>query len=150
MTDAAPDRYRVPHYQPVGYGENIGLRETDPDKLIEALKRGLPISAFESLREALGVPKTELAAVLGISERTLARRFSAGRFNLDESERIYRIARLVARAAEVLESEAEGVIWLRSPKVHLKGATPLHYADTEVGAQTVERLLGRIEHGVFG
>jgi putative toxin-antitoxin system antitoxin component (TIGR02293 family) len=149
MADAAPNRYRVPPPLPAPLGENIGLRETDPHSLIETLKLGLPVAAFERLRSTLGVSKTELAKVIGISERTLARRLKAGRFNSQESERIYRIARLLERASDVLDSEGEAVLWLTTAKRHLKGMTPLLYADTEVGAQTVERLLGRIEHGVF-
>jgi putative toxin-antitoxin system antitoxin component (TIGR02293 family) len=149
MADGAPNRYRIPAPIPTPLGENIGLRETDPHGLIETLKRGLPVAAFERLRSTLGVSKTELAKVIGISERTLARRLKAGRFSSEESERIYRIARLLERASDVLGSEGEAVLWLTTAKRHLKGMTPLLYADTEVGAQTVERLLGRIEHGVF-
>ncbi|MBW1797126.1 MAG: DUF2384 domain-containing protein, partial [Deltaproteobacteria bacterium] len=35
------------------------------------------------------------------------------------------------------------------PARALGGKTPLEYADTEPGAQEVDELLGRIEHGVF-
>jgi Protein of unknown function (DUF2384) len=37
--------------------------------------------------------------------------------------------------------------WLKSPQFALGGEIPLEYADTEPGAQIVEDLLGRIEHG---
>ena len=39
--------------------------------------------------------------------------------------------------------------WLKEPSWALGDVTPLQYADTELGAQGVEDLLGRIEHGVF-
>lgn len=153
MADATPNRYRVPppvsSPVPSSFGRNIGVQATDAHGLIGALKSGLPVSAFEKLRSSLDVSKAELATVIGISERTLARRLKAGNFNAEESERIYRVARLLARATEVLESEAEAVGWLKTPKRHLRETTPLLFADTEVGAQTVERLLGRLEHGVF-
>ncbi|MEX2536987.1 MAG: antitoxin Xre-like helix-turn-helix domain-containing protein [Trueperaceae bacterium] len=149
MTEVSLNRYHVPASRPPTYGENIGLHEADADELIETLKRGLPVTAFDNLRDALDVTKLELAGVLGISERTLARRLKSSRFNSEESERIYRIARLLAKATVVLESDGEAAIWLKTPKRYLKGKIPLQYAGTEVGAQTVERLLGRIEHGVF-
>jgi putative toxin-antitoxin system antitoxin component (TIGR02293 family) len=149
MADVTPTRYRVPAPVPASYGENIGLHETDAHGLIGALKRGLPVAAFERLRTGLDVSKTDLATVIGISDRTLARRLKSGHFNSEESERIYRVARLLTRATEVLESESEAVTWLKTSKRHLKGTTPLLFADTEVGAQAVERLLGRLEHGVF-
>ncbi len=72
-----------------------------------------------------------------------------GRFTAFESERLYRIARLADKAKDVLEDSQEASVWLKTSKRYLNGKTPLQYADTEVGAQTVERLLGRIEHGVF-
>ena len=49
----------------------------------------------------------------------------------------------------VMESVENGRRWLNSPQVGLGGATPLEYAETEVGAREVEDLLGRIEHGVY-
>ncbi|MEX2542064.1 MAG: antitoxin Xre-like helix-turn-helix domain-containing protein [Trueperaceae bacterium] len=149
MADAIPNLYRAQAPAPTPFGENIGLCETDVHGLIGALKRGLPVAAFDKLRGTLEMTRVELATVIGISERTLARRLKAGRFNSDESERIYRMARLLAMATDVLESGKEASVWLKTPKRYLKGTAPLSYADTEVGAQAVERLLGRIEHGVF-
>jgi putative toxin-antitoxin system antitoxin component (TIGR02293 family) len=73
----------------------------------------------------------------------MARRLKAGRFNAEESERIYRLSRLLSQAIDVLESRAEATVWLKTPKRYLKMRTQLEYADTEVGARTVERLLGR-------
>lgn len=64
------------------------------------------------------------------------------------SERIYRIGRLFERAEDVLKTPADATLWLRTPKRYLSGRAPLQYADSEVGAQAVERFLGRIEHGV--
>ena len=139
--------FSVPIRKPTP-GNAIGLAQTGTDELIRALKQGLPTSSFEELRRKLGLSRTELATVLDISERTLARRLKTGRFAGGESERIYRVARLLERAQEVLESETEAAVWLKTSKRYLNGKTPLQYADTEVGAQTVERLLGRIEHGV--
>ncbi len=49
----------------------------------------------------------------------------------------------------MLEGEEAAREWLKSPLPALAGKTPLEFADTEPGAQEVEDLLGRIEHGVF-
>ena len=113
----------------------------------EALKTGIPRSAFEDLRKELGVSSEELADVLGIPPRTLARR--TDHFKPDESERVLRLGSVVVKAREVLE-DAEAVRrWMSYPKRALGGLTPLRCCDTEVGAREVEGLLGRIEHGVF-
>ncbi len=50
---------------------------------------------------------------------------------------------------EVFESDEAAREWFRSPQPALGGSTPLAFADVEPGAREVERLLGRIEQGVF-
>jgi putative toxin-antitoxin system antitoxin component (TIGR02293 family) len=62
---------------------------------------------------------------------------------------VVRFARLLGRAATVMESLDAGRRWLSSQQVGLGGAVPLEYAETEVGAREVENLLGRIECGVY-
>lgn len=132
------------------HGTSIGLDARSTDDLIERLKRGLPASAFEQLREQLDVASDALARLTGVSTRTLARRKQD-----DEplapatSERLLRIARLYEIATDVLMSEAEARRWLKAPNAALGGQSPLDYADTEPGAREVEDLLGRLAHGVF-
>jgi uncharacterized protein (DUF2384 family) len=41
------------------------------------------------------------------------------------------------------------VEWLTAAQPALAGAVPLDFARTDLGAQEVERLVGRLEHGVF-
>ena len=87
--------------------------------------------------------------MLGISKATLHRRKNSGRLDAAESDRVVRFARLLGRAAAVMETLDDGRRWLTSPQVGLGGAIPLEYAETEVGAREVENLLGRIEYGVY-
>ena len=113
----------------------------------EVLHQGVPRAAFEQLRVDLGVSTEELARVLGIPMRTMARRTE--RFKPDESERLLRVGSVMAKALDVLEDAAAARRWMTQPKRALGGLTPLACCDTEVGAREVEMLLGRIEHGVF-
>jgi putative toxin-antitoxin system antitoxin component (TIGR02293 family) len=113
----------------------------------DALRQGVPREAFERIRGDLGISTEELADVLGIPTRTLARR--TDRFKPDESERLLRVGSVVQKAADVLEDRAAARRWMTQPKRALGGLTPLRCCDTEVGAREVEALLGRIEHGVF-
>ena len=116
-------------------------------QLREATHKGVPRSAFERLRTDLGVSNEEMADVLGIPTRTLARRTE--RFKADESERLLRVSAVWAKALDVLEEPAAARLWMNHPKRALGGLTPLRCCDTEFGAREVEALLGRIEHGVF-
>jgi putative toxin-antitoxin system antitoxin component (TIGR02293 family) len=116
---------------------------------VMVIRRGLPSAALESLTGNLGLPQAELAAVLGIPERTLARRKKEGALSPEESAKLVRLARVARRAAEVFEDRDAAVRWLRQPNRALGGEVPLGLLDTEIGAESVADLLGRIEHGVF-
>lgn len=120
-----------------------------PAHLIKALKTGLPVAELDSLRAHLNVPMETLGPMLGLSRATLHRRKNAGRLDAAESDRVVRFARLLGKAASVMESLEAGRRWLASPQVGLGGAVPLEYAQTEVGSREVEDLLGRIEYGVY-
>ena len=113
----------------------------------EALKTGIPRQSFDDLRRELGVSSEELADVLGIPTRTLARR--TDHFKPDESERVLRLGSVMVKAREVLEEPEAIRRWMSQPKRALGGLTPLRCCDSEMGAREVEALLGRIEHGVF-
>lgn len=116
---------------------------------ITVIRQGIPSAASESLAKTLRMTQSELAASLGIPERTLARRKKEGMFNSEESAKLVRLARVVERAGEVFEALDAALDWLKSPNAALSGVTPLSLLDTDVGAETVLDTLGRIEHGVF-
>lgn len=128
----------------LGGGKGFGV-----SKLIESLKAGLPVRELDDLRSNLDLPMERLVPMLGISKATLHRRKNSGRLDAAESDRVVRFARLLGRAAAVMETLDDGRRWLTSPQVGLGGAIPLEYAETEVGAREVENLLGRIEYGVY-
>ena len=118
------------------------------DSVIASLRNGLPADRIETLRSTLDLSMNRLGAVLSIPPSTISRRRKEGRLDRDESERTFRLARLVERAAQMVGSLEGGVRWLKSSQYALGGATPLDYADTEVGARVVENLIGRVEHGI--
>lgn len=115
----------------------------DPVKVVE---RGLPKAAFERLRLAFGLPKNQMADIVSIPVRTLARR---KRLLVPESDRVLRLGLLFQKCLSVFGDAEASRQWMQVPKRAFSGRTPLEMARTEVGAREVERLLGQIEHGVF-
>ena len=101
------------------------------------------------LAASLAISQEQLATLLRLTPRTLQRRLEQGRLELNESERLWELARLMSRAVEVLESETGAVHCLKSPIQALGWKVPLELAQTTVGLREVENVLGRIEHGVF-
>lgn len=117
---------------------------------VARIRSGLPAASALAFKAALGLTNDELASVLGVSPRTVAR-LDPARSHLDavSGDRLVRSARLYAIAAEVLEDAPAAARWLKSPQRALAGAVPLELAQTDVGSRAVEALLGRMEHGVF-
>ena len=116
---------------------------------VALIRHGIPASAMDYLIKPLRLTQAELAVVLGIPERTLARRKKEGMFTADESAKLVRLARIVRRAQEVFEGLEPAIDWLKSPNRTLGGQLPLSLLDTDIGAESVMDALGRIEHGVF-
>ena len=117
--------------------------ETD---LRTAIREGLPQGVVAGVMRSAGLTLKELAASLDLSARSLQRRRSQGRLALYESDRLYRLARVVALAKHYL-GDAAAAGWLKRPNRALGGSTPLDLVDTELGARAVENVLGRIAYG---
>jgi putative toxin-antitoxin system antitoxin component (TIGR02293 family) len=131
------------------FAKSIGIQARETDDLIEQLRAGLQMEAFHGLQSALHLSAGELAGVIGLPPRTLARRKKQGRLSPEESERLVRVARLLEVAAEVLGNIDDASRWMKERRPALGGRTPLERAETEVGAREVEDLLGRVAHGVI-
>lgn len=116
---------------------------------VTVVRKGISSAAVDSLARAVDLPRAELATALGISERTMARRKKEGMLSSEESAKLVRLARVVARAHDVFADADAALDWLKASNAALSGTTPLSLLDTEIGAETVLDTLGRIEHGVF-
>jgi putative toxin-antitoxin system antitoxin component (TIGR02293 family) len=57
---------------------------------------------------------------------------------------------VVALAIDVLESRAAALHWLKREQIGLGSLIPLAMLTTDAGRDQVEKLLLRIEHGVYG
>lgn len=127
----------------------MGARISDSVEMRQAVKRGLPYKSLLALAATLHLQnEQEVAAITGMAPRTLARRKARQILSPEESDRLYRVARLTTRATDVLGSAEKAERWLKRANQALGGEIPLGALDTDLGARQVEALLGRIEHGV--
>jgi putative toxin-antitoxin system antitoxin component (TIGR02293 family) len=118
--------------------------ETD---LQAAIREGFPQTVVEEVMHAARLTLKELAASLDLSPRSLQRRRREGRLARYESDRLYRLARIIALAKHYVGDDEKATRWLRRPNRALGGTTPLALIDTELGARAVENVLGRIAYG---
>ena len=137
-------------HTPRGLAETLGLKADSAAAIIKHIQRGLPFRSLELVAPASGLTIDALAEFIGVPARQLARRRMGRRLNPSESDRLVRVAGLVESAAALFEGDRDAARrWLNAPRRALDGQSPLSYARTELGAREVERLIGRLEHGVF-
>ena len=131
-------------------GSSLGLKVSRTDQLIDQVQRGLSFKALVCLEAISGMTASEIASIIGIPARTLARRRLAGKLAPDESERLLRIAAVFEKAVGLFEGDVPAALaWLRAPKKALGQHSPWTYARSELGAREVLDLIGRLEYGVF-
>ncbi|HTV04193.1 MAG TPA: antitoxin Xre/MbcA/ParS toxin-binding domain-containing protein [Acidobacteriaceae bacterium] len=125
----------------------LGVRPVKSDlDLLRLVEKRLPVDAVESL-SSHGISDQEIYSYIS-PRRTLAhRRTRKEPLTHEESDRAVRLARITSLAEEVFANDAKAARWLRKPKTHLDGRTPLDLAQTEAGARIVEDLLLQLEFG---
>lgn len=135
---------------PLAYVVLLGLETFAAQDLLKTVGKGLVYRTFERLQRNTDLPLESLLVLIDIPRRTLTRRKREGRFLPDESDRLLRATRLFARTLELFEGDRQAATdWLTTAQPALGGAKPLDLARTDVGAREVERLIHRLEHGVF-
>ena len=132
----------------LGGEEALGRRVRTLSQLEQCAREGFPPATAKALVEHSVVESRELYGWI-VPRRTLAHRVrKAERLNREESDRISRVARIYALAAESFGDLEKGRRWLRKPLRQFAGRTPMAMLETELGASQVETLLGRISHGI--
>lgn len=135
---------------PYAYVILLGLEAFNRADLLRAVSRGFSYRAFERFQRNTALPFERVLALIRIPRRTMTRRKREGRFRPEESDRLLRASRLFGRALELFEGDRNRATeWLATAQPALGGSVPLDLARSEVGVLEVERLIGRLEHGVF-
>jgi putative toxin-antitoxin system antitoxin component (TIGR02293 family) len=117
--------------------------ERDLVRLIEA---GLSTKVVQGLR-TLGLTDGEIYQGV-LPRRTLTHRMARREpLNREESDRVVRIARIVAFGERIFGERERFWRWFRAPKRQFDGRSPLAMLATEAGARLVEEDLGAIDHG---
>jgi len=117
------------------------------DELYSALHKGFSFVVYSKLADLSGLDEKELAKV--ITPATLRRREKAGKFTLDESDRLYRFAKVLKAATDLYAGDEEAARrWLGEPSRGLGGRKPVDMLTTSAESESVLDLIGRLEHGV--
>ncbi len=131
----------------VGGSAVIGADLSHGIDLARAIRRGLPIGAIQHVLDSGRLSLAEMDRVV-LPRKTLANRRKVGTLTAEQSDRLVRVARILAMAEETFGSQDKAGAWLRRPTTVLADERPLDLLDTDEGAREVETLLGRIAHGI--
>jgi putative toxin-antitoxin system antitoxin component (TIGR02293 family) len=132
----------------LGGRTTVGRSLASAADLVACVREGLPYESLEAVARRLDLSVDATGSALGLSRRTVARRRHEGRLDAIESEKIARLARVLARAEEVLGSGEKARRWAHRPNRALGGASPLSLLDADIGAELAFEVLGRIDHGI--
>jgi putative toxin-antitoxin system antitoxin component (TIGR02293 family) len=98
-------------------GASLGIRSTGTRQLIEQLEAGFPFDALRKFETNSGIESAAVMEVLGIPERTLARRKAIGRLAPKESERLLRLSTVFEKAVELFDGDVRAAVqWLTTSK----------------------------------
>lgn len=115
--------------------------------LVREIRNGLPAESVETFVRAGRLSNVEVDRIV-LPRKTLAHRKEIGKLTADQSDRLMRVARVIAFAEDTFGDEKKAHAWLRRPTSVLDGSAPLDLLDTEEGAREVETVLARIAHGI--
>ena len=109
---------------------------------------GAKLDTIEELRKA-GLTFTEVAELV-IPPRPLNhRKARSQRLTMEETERLFRVVRVLAFADRVFGSHEKALRWLRIPDDRLQDASPLSLLKTEAGGKVVEGMLWAIDENIY-
>ena len=115
---------------------------------IESVRHGISISNLDRMIQTLGIDREVLLDILGISNRTLQRKFRANdRLSPLASDRLSRVDRIYQLAVSVFGDEKKAAEWLKRSSRALNNELPIRLLDTDAGTQQVEQELRQIEYG---
>lgn len=116
--------------------------------LHELIKSGAPFEIIAKLADATGMNQVDIAKSLGISQKTVTRRQAAGRLTSEESDRLYRLLKLLDAAVELFEGDTTAAKeWLEAPAVGLSGLRPIEMTASTAETDAVLDLVARLELG---
>jgi len=119
------------------------------DYFVFLIEKGIPKRSLERAKHATGLTYTVLAQLLSVSAKTIERKRPSERFDDTASERLVKLAEIIALGREALGNDEALQQWLVRPLRPIGGKCPVDFMKNMYGLELVKQLLGRIQYGVY-
>lgn len=133
----------------LGANSSMSAAPVSMNDFVKATGRGIPKRAVMNLAEIMEVPMKDMAPLLNVSYKTLGRIKNNDALDILTSSISIELASTVARGLSLFGSQEKFNSWLQKKNRALDGFTPFQYLNTPTGIRTVNRILARIEEGVY-
>src|SRR5258708_8269668 len=136
------------HYVPMATAQQLnayfedwlGASARSEQEIIHVVEAGLPLKIVPRLIQR-GLSRDEVFQII-INPRTLKHRRSKRQpLSKEESERVIRAVRILARAEAVIGGLDAALRWLRAPKKRFAGRPPLEMPSPETPGPMVDHML---------
>jgi putative toxin-antitoxin system antitoxin component (TIGR02293 family) len=114
-----------------------------------ASHKGISKLSVMKLAELMDIPLKEIAAMLNMSYKTFSRKNSGDLMDAISSSLSIEIAQTLAKGLAVFENESVLRKWLKNENRSLQGKKPIDLFNTPTGIKLVNRVLYRIEEGIY-
>lgn len=111
--------------------------------------KGIQKQSVVRLAEVMEVPMKDMATLLNMSYKTLGRKKETDILDSLSSSLSIEIAETISKGFSVFEDSAKLNRWLQKENRALQGKKPIEFLNTPTGIKMVNRLLGRIEEGIY-
>lgn len=131
-----------------GFAQLIADMSLGQHRGIDSIRHGYPATFLNDAAVYLDVPVERIRSLVcipGLSAHTSAKRSTS--LDTTASERLWRLAHVIAMAQDLFEDDAAAKIWVRSANLAFGDVAPMDYLDTEPGAMAVRQVLNAIATG---
>lgn len=135
------------------------LYKLEPLETVAVVKQGVPARFLVRIIKDMARPKHYVVQTLGLAASTATRKMeSDATLNLDESERVLGMGKLIGQVQTIVEESGEPAgfdaakwvaDWIKTPQRALGGKRPDELLDTADGRQLVSDLIGRQQSGAY-
>lgn len=116
---------------------------------IKIANKGIKKNSVTRLAQLMNIPMKDMASLLNISYKTLGRKKESDTLDSISSSILIEIAETLAKGLTVFEDPAKLRRWLQKENRALEGKKPIDFLTIPTGIKMINRLLGRIEEGIY-